>query len=544
MKKTIFDRLTATAVAAAVVILSPGVSCYEAAAQTIQRVPIQASGAPVSYGPVKGWSGGNAAVSGYLFNPGAFSAAPGGVVSAVPGAVRLRAAPASEVVDAVPASGLGTAAPAAELESAAPDRLTAGQTLTQAAESVPALLSPDTPEAEARAEAAKAFDALRAEPQDDGEIAASAAAEKTGAGSGLLKSTRLERRGFQVPAPAALRNALKHKSALLWVGQAVGMSALAALTGAWIVPAVAGLVVNIAVTAAAHYRRAAQGFKGHDRAPPQDLPIKPAAWAPRVALLVALFTLLDWGVKYMFLTMGLPIVYHDIVPTRLLLMKLSIPLNIAAGTYFLSLAHSSKPLLEKLDNWSKKHPVLGGLVKAALWVITFPMGVNDKRYGGDLAGKDPVVGKMLGLVGILSAVVIAAGFGNGVEGIVNGRVIDFIPVGRGRANIADFYLFLGMPLLWMGLDFLKAARVAKERAKPMSFKTWKYFVMPVLGMVAFAYSTMFGYNAIPMPAWYMLLFSVLFSVGILVGSAVVQRFVDAFNAKYAPAPRPAPGAAP
>ena len=138
----------------------------------------------------------------------------------------------------------------------------------------------------------------------------------------------------------------------------------------------------------------------------------------------------------MFLTMGLPIVYHDMVPIRVLLMKVTIPLNIAAGAYYLAMAHSSKPMLEKLDAWTKKHPILGRAAKALLWLLAFPMGINDKRYGGDLARKDPVVGRMLGLVGILGAVVIAAAFGHGIEGIINGRVIDFIPVGRGRANIA------------------------------------------------------------------------------------------------------------
>ena len=139
----------------------------------------------------------------------------------------------------------------------------------------------------------------------------------------------------------------------------------------------------------------------------------------------------------MFLTMGLPIVYHDMVPIRVLLMKVTIPLNIAAGAYYLAMAHSSKPMLEKLDAWTKKHPILGRAAKALLWLLAFPMGINDKRYGGDLARKDPVVGRMLGLVGILGAVVIAAGLGNGI-GQINGRVIDH--PGRRAGNMRTSYL--------------------------------------------------------------------------------------------------------
>ena len=142
MRKDVSSRIIAAALAAGIIILSPGLPAYEAAAQTIQRVPIQTAGAPVGYSPLKALPGGTRSVPGALSSGVSFSAQ-AGALGALP-------APGLISVEAVPSLPAGVAVTPVLL-SPELQPVMARATLDQAVESVPALLSPDTPEAEARA---------------------------------------------------------------------------------------------------------------------------------------------------------------------------------------------------------------------------------------------------------------------------------------------------------------------------------------------------------------------------------------------------------
>ena len=317
-----------------------------------------------------------------------------------------------------------------------------------------------------------------------------------------------------------------------WLGVVPGLAALLGwLPAWWIVPAVLAVGGVLAYLIRGHYRTHG-GFLPNSQAPPAAGSHSLKKWLPSVAAMSVLFLLLDWGSKFLFASLGLPFVYHFLEPGRLMIMAAAIPLNVIAAGYFLSLAHSEKPPLENLLKFRKNHPILGWPLYIALSILTFPVGLGEKRYAGDLPKKYPIVGKVLALAGILSAGLVAAALGNGVEGLLNGKVVDFIPFGHGRMNFSDGYIFFGMPLLWMALDFIGQARKSDQTGEPLHLKTWKYWVLPILGLVGFFYSTSAGYELVPAAAWYVLIFSSLFGVGVLVGNAVISRFVAAFNAAF------------
>lgn len=252
-------------------------------------------------------------------------------------------------------------------------------------------------------------------------------------------------------------------------------------------------------------------------------------WAIKAAALVGIFLALDWGMKLLFVHAGLPFVYHPLGATRLLIMKLAIPINLIATTYYLSLAKAKTPPLAGLWRWKEAHPILGGALYAFLRVLTFPVGLGEQRYAGDLPDRHPALRTAQRIVLFTSAAVVAASLGNGLEAILRSKVVDFIPFGHGRMNLADSYIFFGLPLLWMTLDLFAQARKSEATKRPITFRSSKYYWLPILGFVTFVYSTIFGYDAIPMPAWYVLLFSTLFSIGIYTADFVVQRLVEAYN---------------
>lgn len=260
------------------------------------------------------------------------------------------------------------------------------------------------------------------------------------------------------------------------------------------------------------------------------------AWVWKAAGLAAGFLALDWGTKLLFAATGLPFVYHELGPVRLLVMKFAVPINLLAAGYYLSLAHAKGPPLESLKRFREKHPFMGGILYGLLQVLTFPVGLGEKRYAGDLPRKYPPVKTMQKILLWSAAALAAAGLGNGLEAIFNGKVVDFIPFGHGRMNLADVYIFFGLPLLWMGLDFFKEARKSEETDKPITFKTWRYNILPMAGLLVFAYSTWWGYDKIPLPAWYLEIFSVLFSAGIFAASIVVSKLVEAYNRRFTPGP--------
>jgi len=255
-------------------------------------------------------------------------------------------------------------------------------------------------------------------------------------------------------------------------------------------------------------------------------------WAPKVALTTLAFLALDWGAKFLFYSTGLPFVYHFLEAGRLGLMHAAIPINLGVAAYYLWVAHSKQAPLQKLAEFREKHPIVGNLAYGLLQVLTFPVGVNEKRYAGDIQAKYPVVAKMLRWLGIGVAAVLAGTLGNSLEGLVNGKVVDFIPFGHGRANIADMFVVFGIPFVWMALDYLGAVRKALESRAPASMKPWKYFLLPILGLIAFTYTTSAGYTAVPVVGWYILLFSSMFSIGTLVANMLITPKLEEFNRMF------------
>jgi hypothetical protein len=64
--------------------------------------------------------------------------------------------------------------------------------------------------------------------------------------------------------------------------------------------------------------------------------------------------------------------------------------------------------------------------------------------------------------------------------------------------------------------------------------TWKYYLMPLLGVAAFVLSTAAGYALVPAAAWYVLLFSSLFGLGVLASDVFLQGRVAEFNRAFRP----------
>ncbi|MBI2362593.1 MAG: AAA family ATPase, partial [Elusimicrobia bacterium] len=301
---------------------------------------------------------------------------------------------------------------------------------------------------------------------------------------------------------------------------ALGLAALPA--GAPLALAVAGIAAAVGYAA----WRVASSYSGpHGRA---QAPPLARVWAVRAAVMTAAFLAADWALKALFFGSGL-FVFHHIVPTRALIMAAAVPLNLAFGAWMLSLGHSKAAPLEKLRKFRERHPVLGAVAYGLLQVLAFPFTINDQRYAGDLAAKHPAVAKALGVFVVAAAAVLAGTLGNVLEGLVNAKVVDFIPVGHGRANLADFLVFLGIPFAWMTLDFCGAARKAVAARKPAVMNFAKYYALPVLGMLAFLLASSAGYAAIPLPAIYAAFFSTLFGVGILGANVFVQRRLAEFN---------------
>ncbi|MBI5596465.1 MAG: hypothetical protein HY928_10295, partial [Elusimicrobia bacterium] len=301
---------------------------------------------------------------------------------------------------------------------------------------------------------------------------------------------------------------------------ALGLAALPA--GASLALAVAGIAAAVGYAA----WRVASSYSGpHGRA---QAPPLARVWAVRAVVMTAAFLAADWALKALFFGSGL-FVFHHIVPTRALIMAAAVPLNLAFGAWMLSLGHSKAAPLEKLRKFRERHPVLGAVAYGLLQVLAFPFTINDQRYAGDLAAKHPAVAKALGVFVVAAAAVLAGTLGNGLEGLVNAKVVDFIPVGHGRANLADFLVFLGIPFAWMTLDFFGAARKAVAARKPAVMNFAKYYALPVLGMLTFLLASSAGYAAIPLPAIYAAFFSTLFGVGILGANVFVQRRLAEFN---------------
>ncbi|MBI5201707.1 MAG: signal peptidase II [Elusimicrobia bacterium] len=153
---------------------------------------------------------------------------------------------------------------------------------------------------------------------------------------------------------------------------------------------------------------------------------------------------------------------------------------------------------------------------------------------GDLVDRHPAIKKLVGVADVAIAALLAAAIGNGVEGIVNGRVVDFIPFGHAHANLADFMVFFGAPLLWMMLDFFGQARKAEELRQPARLATWKYYLLPILAVAAFQLSTAAGLASVPVVAWYGMLFGVLFGLGVLLSDGYLGGKIAEFNRAFRP----------
>ncbi|TPW19610.1 MAG: hypothetical protein FD126_2514, partial [Elusimicrobia bacterium] len=305
---------------------------------------------------------------------------------------------------------------------------------------------------------------------------------------------------------------------------ALGLGALP--VGVTIAVAVAGIAAAVGY---AVYRVASSysGPSGRAQAPPST-----RVWVTRAALLTAGLLAADFALKGIFWSSGL-YVFHHIVPTRAILMAAAIPLNFVFAGWMLHLGHAQKAPLEGLRRFRANHPILGGLVWGALQILTFPVGVNDQRHAGDVAGRSPAVSKALGVFVVAAAAVLAGTLGNGLEGLVNAKVVDFIPVGHGRANLADFLVFFGLPLAWMTLDFFGAVRKAVAARKPVAMNFAKFWALPVLGMLGLVLSSAVGgWTALPLPAIYGAMFATLFGVGILGSQVYIQRRVAEMNDSF------------
>ncbi|MBI4345819.1 MAG: AAA family ATPase [Elusimicrobia bacterium] len=267
-------------------------------------------------------------------------------------------------------------------------------------------------------------------------------------------------------------------------------------------------------------------------APPAASPLLNAAG--RVSLMAGAFLALDWGVKWAMVAFGLPVVYHAIVPTRAAFLMFAVPMAFISAAYYLALVHAKQGPAQWIEKIRRKHPVLATVVKGALEVLLFPVGLGEKRFVGDLVERYPVIRKLTKVADVAIAALLAAALGNGVEGLVNGRVVDFIPFGHSHANIADFLVFLGAPLLWMTLDFFGEARKAEQLRQPARLKTWKYYVMPILAIAVFQLSTTAGLAAVPLAAWYGMLFGVLFGLGVLASNVFLDGKLAEFNRAYRP----------
>ncbi|MBI3297648.1 MAG: hypothetical protein HYZ75_05760, partial [Elusimicrobia bacterium] len=309
-------------------------------------------------------------------------------------------------------------------------------------------------------------------------------------------------------------------------GWALGMMAplaLAALPmGVLMSVGVAGIAAVFAYTA----WRVASSYSGpHGRA---QAPPTARSWVFRTAALMTVMLAADWALKALFWGSGL-YVYHYIVPTRVILMAAAIPLSLAFAAWMMTLAHAGKPPLDGLRRFRDSHPVIGGLVWSVLQVLTFPVGVDDARHAGDLAAKSPAVSKALGVFAVGAAAVLAATLGNGLEALLNHKVIDFIPVGPGRANLADFLLFFGLPFVWMTLDFFGAVRKAVAARKPAVMNFAKFYALPVLGFLAFVLASSTGLSGAPLPFIYGAFFATLFGTGTLAATSYIQRRLAEFN---------------
>lgn len=532
-------RSITRAVIAALVLSSPGLQPYQALAQTVAG---SASGAaiPVSVAFP------SAGLVAPIYSPSPVMGVQLGLpVTPVTAPVALRtllvpgkaAAPARTVAAAVAVAAHGLAA---TLSSRRDEKAAASGVLAQAARAVRAQ---STGASEGSVESlGRPFEGSAENGRRDGDatvLAAGGAARGSGLGpqsEGAIDG-RLSMPEAKQDYVAAQGKYVARREAPAPTASMGGWAALGLMGAAAAAPFALPAQLLLAAGAVALYfvlrpqGSSRLGLLPDAQAPPGS---SVAQAAGRVAIMAGAFLALDWGVKAALVYFGFPIVYHPIVPGRALLMKFAIPISVLSAGYYLTLVHARRGPAQWIDALRKRRPALAAVLKGVLEVLLFPVGLGEKRFVGDLVDRHPAIRRLVKVADVAIAALLAAALGNGVEALVNGRVVDFIPFGHAHANIADFLVFFGAPLLWMLLDFFGQARRAEELRRPARLPTWKYYILPILAIAAFQLSTTAGLAAVPAAAWYGMLFGVLFGLGVLASDAFLGTRIAEFNRSFRP----------
>jgi replication-associated recombination protein RarA/hydroxymethylpyrimidine pyrophosphatase-like HAD family hydrolase len=237
-------------------------------------------------------------------------------------------------------------------------------------------------------------------------------------------------------------------------------------------------------------RAPAQALHPGDVPMPPPAPAPKAAWKsflPKIASVAVLLAGADGALK-LFAAAHLHVLYH-VVPGRIALLLFALPVLI----YGLLLMRRKLGFVDPLK----------------------------ERYSGLSAA--------LNAFDIALAMFIGGAVGNGLEVILNGRVLDFIPLGVANTNFADLLLFLSMPYVLLGISFFKRAQQADKRSQPITFPVWKFFAVPWVALLAGIvglgshYSSFF--NA-------MASMSIVEGTGLIIGAALIDSYIRSFNRSF------------
>jgi ATP-dependent Clp protease ATP-binding subunit ClpC len=229
---------------------------------------------------------------------------------------------------------------------------------------------------------------------------------------------------------------------------------------------------------------------------PGDVPMPPpapapkAAWKsflPKVAIIATALVALDWSLK-MFAVAHLPFLYH-VVPGRIVPLIFGLPL-LTAG-------------------------LLG--IRRKLGFVEPLM----QRYSGLSAA--------MKTFDIALAMLIGGALGNGLEAILIGKVVDFIPLGIATANFADLLLFASMPYVLLALSFFKRAQIADKRSEPITFPMWKFFTLTWVAVIA-GILGLNGSHAEIFDA--MAALGIVEGTGLIAAAALLDRYTRSFNRAF------------
>ncbi|MBI4060433.1 MAG: hypothetical protein HY403_03300 [Elusimicrobia bacterium] len=143
------------------------------------------------------------------------------------------------------------------------------------------------------------------------------------------------------------------------------------------------------------------------------------------------------------------------------------------------------------------------------------------------------------------AMMLGGLFGNGLDVLLQGGALDWIPLGRSLINLADVALLLGLAVFQLATAFFVRARLAHRRGEPLRLSTVGFLGLPLVGFfIAWAFGSAPSDDALNLALShigfvYLMGLSMLLGISRFLAALVVDRWAARFNVPSASKAPPA-----